>query len=100
MLPVVVELLYVLAYLFALVVGVVVNVYLFGPEPLANCNIDWPTVPKVFSKAVVSRVTWGCCTMIGCTGPGGPGGPHLPGHLGFLPFPRGPTSSGGLPLLE
>ena len=41
-------------------------------------------VPKVFSNAVVSNVTWGYCTIIGLTGPGGPGGPggpHLPGHL-------------------
>ena len=62
----------------------------------------------MFSKAVVSRVTWGCCTNIGCTGaggPSGPGGPCLPGCLGGLPFSGGPPSSGGplssggLPLL-
>ena len=67
---------------------------------LANCDIDWPTVPNVFSSAVVFKVTWGCCTITGCTGPGGPGGPGgpcLPGCLGGLPFPGGPQSSGGPP---
>ena len=64
--------------------------------------MDWPTVPKVFSNAVVSKVTWGCCTIIGCTGPGGPGGPGGPcplGLLGSLPFQGGPPPSGGPPSL-
>ena len=46
-------------------------------------------------------MTWGCCTIIGCTspeGPGGPGGPCPLGLLGGLPFPGGPPSSGGPPL--
>ena len=72
--------------------------------------MDCPTVPNMFSKAVVSKVPWGCCTIIGLTGPGGPGGPggpHPPGCLGYHPGgpPGGPSSggpplSGGLPLLE
>ena len=97
-LPVAVTLLYVLAYLVALAANAVADVYLSDPGALANCNIDWPTVPKVFSKAVVSKVTWGCCTITGLTGPGGPGGPGgpcLPGCLGFHPFLGGPPSSGG-----
>ena len=64
--------------------------------------MDWSTVPKIFSNEVVSNVTWGCCTIIGHTGPGGPGGPGgpcLPGCLGSLPFPGGPPSSGGPPSL-
>ena len=59
--------------------------------------MDCPTVPNVFSKAVVSKVTWGCCTIIGLTGPGGPselGGPCPPGCLGYHPFPGCPPSSG------
>ena len=62
--------------------------------------MDWPTVPNVFSRAVVSKVTWGCCTIIGLTGPGFPGGPHLPECLGFHPFLDGPPSSGGPPSSE
>ena len=60
-------------------------------------------VPNVFSRAVVSKVIWGCCTIIGLTGPGGPGGPdgpHLPGCLGFHPFLGGPPSAGGPPPSE
>ena len=55
--------------------------------------MDCPTVPYVFSKVVVSKVTWGCCTIIGLTGPGGPGGlggPRPPGCLGYHLFPGGP----------
>ena len=38
---------------------------------------EWLMVPtskesKVFSRADVSNVTWGVCTIIGLTGPGGP----------------------------
>ena len=68
--------------------------------------MDWPTVPKVFSRAVVSKVTWCCCTITGLTGPGGPDGPCPPGYLGCHPLPGGPPSSegpplsGGFPLLE
>ena len=97
--PIVVELLYTLAYSFVLAVGVSCKYLFVWSCALANCNIDWPTVPNVFSKAVVSNVTWGCCTIIGHTGPGGPsgpGGPCLPGCLGSLPFPGGPPSSGVL----
>ena len=57
-------------------------------------------VPKVFSNAVISNVTWGYRTVIGLTGPGspvGPGGPCHPGCLRFLPFPGGPPSSEGPP---
>ena len=62
--------------------------------------MDCPTVPNVFSRAVVSKVTWGCCTIIGITGPGGPGGlggPHPPGYLGCCALLGGPPSSGGPP---
>ena len=56
---------------------------------------------KVFSNAVVSNTTCGCCITTGLTGPGaplGPGGPLLLGHLGGPPFPfGGPPSSGGPP---
>ena len=31
-----------------------------------------PTESKVFSRADVSNVTWGVCTIMGLTGPGGP----------------------------
>ena len=106
--PIVVELLYALAYSFVLYCRCSCKYLFVWSCALANCTIDWPTVPNVFSKAVLSNVTWGCCTIIGCTGPGGPrgpGGPCLPGRLGGLPFPGGPPSSGGplssggLPLL-
>ena len=49
---------------------------------------------NVFSKDVVSKNTWGCCTIMGLTGPGGPlgpGGPHPSECLG------GPLSPLGSP---
>ena len=62
--------------------------------------MDCPIVSNVFSKDVVSKTTWGCCTIMGLTGPGGPlgpGGPHPPEHLGGPPFPLGgPPPSGVL----
>ena len=60
--------------------------------------MDCPTISNVFSKAIVSNVTWGICTITGLTGPGGPwgpSGPHPPGYLGCHPSPRGPPLSGG-----
>ena len=65
--------------------------------------MDCPTVSKVFSKAVVSNVTWGACTITGLTGPGGPwgpGGPHPPGCLRCCPPPGGLLLSGGPPSSE
>ena len=55
---------------------------------------------NVFSKAVISSVTWGVCTIIGLTGPGGPlgpGGPYPPGGPGDPPPSGGPPSPLGGP---
>ena len=61
--------------------------------------MDCLTVSNVFSKAFVSNVTWGVCTISGLTGPGGPwgpGSPSPPGYLGCHPSPWGLPSSGVL----
>ena len=66
--------------------------------------MDCPTESNVFSRADVSNVTWGVCTIIGLTGPGGPsgpGGPCLPGGpspSGGPPFPSGGPHPGYPPL--
>ena len=58
----------------------------------------------MFSKAVVSNTTCGCCIKTGLTGPGGPLGPGVPllfGCLGGPPFPLDdPPSPGGPPSSE
>ena len=56
---------------------------------------------NVFSNAIVSKTTCGCCITISLTGPGGPLGPEGPLLLGHHGGPLflfgGPPSSGGPP---
>ena len=56
---------------------------------------------NVFSKAVVSNTTCGCCVTTGLTGPGGPLSPGVPLLFGCLGVPSSPLddppSSGGTP---